>query len=268
MRTIGFFLSVFLSCAVSAAPKADLWALWQASNESSTEVVDHGAWQQILDRYLDAKHASGVNRFDYAAVTADDKTALDSYIRQLQSIDPRRLRRDEQQAYWINLYNAHTVQVVLAAYPVKSILKVDGGIFSRGPWNKKRLNIAGQAVSLNDIEHRILRPIWKDPRIHFAVNCASIGCPNLLASVFTAANAEGLLTQAAQEYLSHSRGLNFNGNTLRLSKIFDWYRLDFAMSERDLLKALLPYLPVETAKKLKGFNGDIEYHYDWSLNGP
>lgn len=253
----------------SAAPKAELWPFWQASNEASTATVDHAAWQQILDRYLLVNHPSGISRFDYEAVSKSDVELLDSYLLQLQALDPRNHSKAEQYAYWVNLYNALTVQRVLLAYPVDSILKVDGGIFRRGPWNKKYLTIADQRLSLNDIEHRILRPIWQDPRIHFAVNCASLGCPNLLARAYSAKHMEMQLDEAAREYLGHKRGLSLSsGGVLKLSKIFSWYQSDFGTSEAGVLKTLSAYLPRPLQQKLEGFAGPIEYHYDWALNQP
>lgn len=268
MRALLATLGLCWALALSAAPKADLWPYWQMADRHNAATVDHSQWQRLLDNYLDAEHASGVNRFNYAAVSQADTQALQNYIQTLQSIDPRQLNRNEQKAYWINLYNAHTVQLVLDAYPVKSILKVQGGIFSRGPWNKKTLDIAGQKLSLNDIEHRILRPIWQDSRIHFAVNCASIGCPNLLPQVFTAATTEQLLEQAARQYLAHPRGLALADSSLRLSKIFDWYQSDFGSNETLMLRSLQRYVAADIAKRLENFSGDIEYHYDWDLNQP
>lgn len=253
----------------AAAPKAELWGFWQVSNETSTKVIDHSLWQSLLDGYLDAEHPSGVSRFDYAAVSEQDKKSLDNYLLQLQAVDPRGYRLVEQKAYWLNLYNALTVQRVLEAYPVDSILKVDGGLFRRGPWNKKYLTIAGQRLSLNDIEHRILRPIWQDPRIHFAVNCASIGCPNLQPKVYLASELERQLDQAAADYLRHPRAVEWvSSGLLQLSKIFEWYGDDFGVNESALLKSLQPYLPAAQAARLAGFQGRIEYRYDWELNQP
>lgn len=268
MKALITTILLIFSAVVSAAPKANLWSFWQTSQAQSA-TVDHRVWQTLLDRYLDSQHASGINRFDYAAVDAQSRQQLQQYLQTLQQLDPRQLTRAEQKAYWINLYNVLTVHAVLAAYPVSSILKVDGGIFNRGPWNKKYLQIAGQSLSLNDIEHRILRPIFNDSRIHFAVNCASLGCPNLLPQAFTAANTEQLLQQAALAYLQHPRGLQMLANgDLRLSKIFDWYQLDFADTEAGLVQALLPYLPAKQQQRLQNFGGQIYYAYDWSLNAP
>lgn len=269
----GFWIVVIcllgLGPLANAAPKADLWAYWQASNEANAAQVDHSAWQQLLDRYLLADHPSGITRFNYAAVSKADLALLDDYLQQLQAIDPRRYAKAEQFAYWVNLYNALTVQRVLHAYPVDSILKVEGGIFRRGPWHKKHLQIANQRLSLNDIEHRILRPIWQDSRIHYAVNCASLGCPNLQPWAYRADQIEQQLKQAAKDYLQHDRGVRLLANgQLQLSKIFDWYQSDFGESEAAMLNHLMPYLSAQQQQALHGFSGPIEYRYDWDLNKP
>lgn len=253
----------------NAAPKAELWAYWQTSNEENAAQVDHSPWQQLLDRYLVANHPSGITRFNYAAVSKSDLTLLADYLQQLQAIDPRRYAKAEQFAYWTNLYNALTVQRVLHAYPVDSILKVEGGIFRRGPWHKKHLQIANQRLSLNDIEHRILRPIWQDSRIHYAVNCASLGCPNLQPQVYRAEQIEQQLDQAAKDYLQHDRGVSLLTNgQLRLSKIFTWYQEDFGGSDEKLLETLLPYLSPKQQREVENYSGPIQYHYDWDLNQP
>ena len=113
------------------------------------------------------------------------------------------LGRDEQCAYWINLYNALTLEVVLDHYPVDSIRDIDisPGLFSQGPWGKKLITVEGEQVSLNDIEHRILRPIWRDPRIHYAINCASLGCPNLQPRPFTGRTLDHALDLAAMRFV-------------------------------------------------------------------
>lgn len=252
-----------------AAPKADLWDFWLPINsipEQQGSTIDHRVWQQILDTYLDANHSSGVNRFNYSAVSVSDKGLLEAYLKALQAIDPRKYPKAEQQAYWINLYNALTVQRILAAYPVSSITKVGGGFFSRGPWDEPAANINGKSLTLNDIEHRILRPIWKDARIHFAVNCASIGCPNLSPAAYTGKNVDGQLEAAAKEYLAHNRSAMFDGNTLVLSKIFDWYQEDFGTSEWAMLKTIAKYAPESKAARIREYSSRVKYDYDWALN--
>jgi hypothetical protein len=263
--TVGLLL---FTSSLMAAPKADLWPRWESHDPSSSVVVDHSAWDRFLNRYLITDHPSGINRLRYGDVTAKDRQELGSYIDSLQGTPVSRLNRDEQMAYWINLYNAVTVKVILDHYPVSSITKIDlsSGLFSRGPWDAKLLEVEGEEVSLNDIEHRILRPIWQDPRVHYAVNCASIGCPNLQNLAYTAANLEVLLEKGAREYINHPRGASFQGKKLVLSSIYDWFQEDFGGSEEGVLRHLRRYAAAELAGRLDGYSGRIDYAYDWSLN--
>ena len=263
-----FLLGLFLGLATqiaAAAPSADLIDYWLDSDENNSQSIDHQAWQEILDTYL-VKEASGVNLFKYSSVSNSDHKKLKTYIDGLAAIDPRQYNRNQQMAYWINLYNALTIDVVLDAYPVKSILKIGGSFFSPGPWNKKYLKISGQKVSLNDIEHGILRPIWKDSRIHYAVNCASYSCPNLSATAYTAGNLDDQLTMAAKDYINNPRGITVDDEDLLLSKIFDWYQVDFGKNESELLQNLAQHAEPELAERLKNHDGDVDYEYNWDLN--
>jgi hypothetical protein len=175
----------------------------------------------------------------------------------------------EQKAYWINLYNALTVEVILSHYPVKSIrnIGISPGLFSRGPWDAKLATIEREKLSLNDIEHRILRPIWKDARVHYAVNCASLGCPNLQRMAYTGENTESLLEKGAGEYINHPRGLAIKNGKLQVSSIYDWFKDDFGAGRDRLLEHWLKYADGDLAGALKSYEGSLAYGYDWSLNG-
>ena len=190
---------LFVPAPAGGAPESELLPGWDVSDESNDAVIDHSAWQYILDTYLKTGDPSGINRFDYGALKADadDRKKLAGYLKSLAVIDPRSYSRDEQMAYWINLYNALTVFVIVPRYPVDSIKEIKSGIVDFGPWNLELFPLQGQKLTLNQIEHRILRPIWKDPRIHYAANCASLGCPNLCPVAFRSDNLEQLLEQAA-----------------------------------------------------------------------
>jgi hypothetical protein len=179
-----------------------------------------------------------------------------------------KLSRAEQLPYWINLYNALTIKTVLEKYPVASIrdINISPGLFSSGPWGAKLVKVEGEEVTLDDIEHRILRPIWKDPRIHYAVNCASIGCPNLLATAFTAGNTDQLLTDGAKAYANNKRGVRIEGGKITASKIYDWFQSDFGGSEAGVLQHLAKYAEPGLADRLKSARGISSYEYDWSLN--
>lgn len=251
-----------------AAPAADLWPKWNASDDSDKSVIDHSSWQQILDRYLKTSGDPEVTRFDYAAVTPEDKALLRKYLTELQDTPILKFNRAEQFAYWVNLYNATTVNLILNYYPVESIRDIRFGFFSFGPWNEKLLKVDGEDLSLNDIEHRILRPIWKDNRIHYAVNCASVGCPNLATQAYTPANSEQLLQQGAIDYVNHPRGVALLDDELVLSSIYDWYQVDFGGDEKGVIQHLLKYAKPDLVRRLSGHAGDVDYRYDWGLNSP
>ena len=257
MRILFTLLLLLVSASGYAAPKADLWAYWQQSNETNTSTIDHALWQRILDNYLVQQPRQTL--FRYRAVTGSDKYDLDRYIRKLAATDPRRYRRDEQFAYWVNLYNALTVQLILDNYPLKSITKL-GGLLSFGPWNDKLVTISGKQLSLNDIEHRILRPIWQDARIHYVVNCASLGCPDLQPQAFTAENSEHLLEQGASRFINSAKGVKITGSKVRLSSIYDWYRSDFG-SREDLARHLNHYRQSPPVRLNR-----VSYDYNWALN--
>ncbi len=264
-------LLVFAPSFALAAPSSALLEFWNASDETNTETIDHGAWQSLLTTYL-SSHPSGVSRFDYAALkaSAEDAAKLAGYLAHLQAHDPRAYSRAEQKAYWINFYNALTVQVVVSAYPVDSIRDIhESWIPLSGPWDDVHATVAGQELTLNNIEHGILRPIWGDNRIHYAVNCASYGCPNQSPTVFTAANTEALLDTGARDYVNHPRGVDFvDDDFLMISSIYSWYVEDFGNSQETVLAHLIQYAEAGLAARLKDFTGSVDYEYDWNLNQP
>ena len=250
-----------------AAPKAEYWAIWDKVNEQSIEKIDHSLWQQILSRYV-VVGEDGINRLDYRNLLAQDRSKLEDYLNQLTGLNPRNYTQDEQLAYWINLYNALTVKVILDHYPTKSILDIgiSPGLFNFGPWDKKLITIDGVPLSLNDIEHRILRPIWKSPLIHYAVNCASIGCPNLDKTAYDGENVQRLLELAAISYINHPRGVHVTKQQIELSKIYKWYKSDFGRNDQEVLNHILKYASVELKEKIGTRRKISRYGYDWDLN--
>jgi hypothetical protein len=267
-------ISLFIGTAtVLSAPKSDLWPRWQTHNAENNEVIDHSAWQIFLEKYIvtnelntESSAISGINRLRYAGVSEKDRTLLNNYLKILEGTAVSSFSRPQQRAFWINLYNASTINLILEHYPLETITNISFSFFSFGPWDEDLLSVEGVELSLNDVEHRILRPIWKDKRIHYTLNCASLGCPNLLPQAFTYLNTESLLEQGARDYINHPRGVKIQGENLILSKIYEWYQADFGGNEEGVIKHLQRY---STNKKLKYLHADdleIEYQYSWLLN--
>lgn len=251
----------------NAAPKAELWSRWTAHDPNSFQTVDHTVWDAFTRRYV-TFGSNGVALVNYGVVSAGDKAALDGYLRSLAGTPVSSLNQREQFAYWLNLYNALTVKVILDRFPVRSIRDIDisPGFFSNGPWGAKLISIEGEQVSLDDIEHRILRPIWRDPRIHYGVNCASIGCPNLPIGAFTAANLDAKLNDAAVTFINHPRAAQVQGDRVYVSSIYDWFEEDFGGNDAGVISHLRQYAQSGLASQLAGVTGISGDGYDWSLN--
>ena len=190
-------VSVFVvATQVQAAPKAEPLEFWDDHEPSSGLAPDHSIWQTLLEKYVVLDVLSGINRFDYDGVSLEDEQALRSYLQYLQGLDPRQLSKVSQKAYWLNLYNATIALIVVVEKPDSTIRNVN----SREIWIRKRFSIAMQDLSLDNIEHGILRPLFGDERIHFALHKASVGNANICPDAFTAENVEALLERTTQEF--------------------------------------------------------------------
>ncbi len=228
----------------------------------------HTGWTGLLTRYVQPSQ-DGVNRFDYARLKASpaDRVRLDAYIAALSETDFETLSDDEAFVSWVNLYNALTVRLIVENYPVRSITRIKPSLFAVGPWKQDIITVGGRQLSLDDIEHNILRRDWDEPRIHYAVNCASVSCPDLMARAWEAATLDQDLDRAARAYVNSSRGVRIRRNgTLAVSTIYKWYRKDFGNSEAGVIAHLLEHAEPELAAHIRA-NPDItDYDYDWSLN--
>jgi hypothetical protein len=269
VRKFGFLLaSLAIALAINGSAYAgELDQAFSVNNPNSTMTVDHSAWDKILSTYIVAS-PDGINRFGYGRVSKSDRQALKVYLAKLQGTKVTALAAFEQRAFWINLYNALTIDVVLDNYPVKTIrdISLGGGFFATGPWKKELVAVEGRKLSLDNIEHDILRKVWRDARVHYAVNCASISCPNLMAKAFTGATLDRMLTQGAKAYVNHRRGVNVAGGRLRLSNIFDWYRSDFGSSDAEVIAHISTFAEPGLKQDLARMKSIAGYDYDWSLN--
>ena len=236
-------------------------------------VCDHGAWDALLGTHVSTP-AAGPTRLAYGAFSATERAALADYLARLQRRGVAGLGRAEQFAFWINLYNAQTVAVVLDHYPVASIRDIALGgslraLVSGGPWQAKLMTVTGVRLSLDDIEHAILRRMFRDPRLHYAINCASLGCPSLRRSAYTGADLEAQLQASAREFINSPHGVRFEGDRLVLSSIFEWYRKDFGDTDRAMIAHLTGHADAPLRNRLLSSDRVAGHQYDWALNdGP
>lgn len=251
----------------SIPAKADYWKKWDQSNERNLSQIDHRAWDNLLQRYVVTTPGSGVRQFRYGALNSTDRKALDRYIQHLADLDPRDYRKQEQQAYWMNFYNALTVQWIskhldtVAEHPNSQAI-------TNKVLSEKIVKVAGEKLCLNDIEHRILRPLWHDHRIHFGLNRGTMDSPNMDGRAYTAKTIKQQLKDSGVGFMNDDRGLKFNNGVLQVSRLFGDYRTDFAKDEKTLLKLFAHYVQDKKALYLLGHQGPIQYLSNSRLNTP
>jgi hypothetical protein len=281
--TVGLLLSLLGSnAAIAAVDESE--ALSDANHlvQSQTKMMLHDEWNTLLNRHVKPINSGHSSAIDYAA-TQQDRAILTRYLNQLSLITQAEFDawdKASQLAFLINAYNAWTVELILTKYPDIDSIKELGGLFS-SPWDKSFIPLLGKTRSLNDIEHTLIRGSdrYNDPRIHFAVNCASIGCPALREEAYTGAKLELQLTEQTERFLADNSRNYAKGDSLYLSSIFKWYGDDFTKGFRNthsieaflLLysnsnKGVLTLTPAQRQAAEKQ-QLDIEFlDYDWSLN--
>lgn len=227
---------------------------------------DHSAFDKLLKTYV-----TDQSRVDYAAWKAKDLKTLDAYLATVKAAKPDALpSAAHKKAFWINVYNAWTIRSILAKYPLESILDIakDGGDFH--VWKKNPITIDGKPYNLDTIEKQILLKDLAEPRAHFAVNCASIGCPPLKPSAWSAATLDEDFAANARTYFALPGNFSYDAasKTVGISQLFDWYKADFGGTPDKVQKALAPYVPNAEAKKLMESGGaTLKYlDYNWKLN--
>lgn len=226
---------------------------------STALAIDHSLFGELLKKYVKE------GKVDYAAIKTEE-VKLNRYLAILENVNPQSLPRNEQFAFYINAYNAWTIKLILTKYPdIKSIREL--GFLNAGPWKKKVVRLKGEMVSLDHIEHDILRPRYKDPRVHFAINCAAKSCPPLRSEPYLADILDQQLDRATRSFINNPKSYRFDGRVFYVSRIFKWFSEDF---NEDAIGFILQYAAGDLKKKLgthsEKFN--VKYlDYDWSLNG-
>ncbi len=243
-----------------------------SSNKSSFQQVDHSALDRFLAKYLVPTELGdpigfGANFIRYQEVSDQDKQGLEAYIDRLQATQVSALNRNEQLAFWINLYNAETIRVIIENAPVDSIRSIQSSPLDfKGPWNDVRLNVEGADLSLDQIENNIVRPVFSDPRIHYGLNCAAIGCPNIRPQAYKGANIDASLDEQARKFINTPRGVKVEDGKITASRIFLWYDIDYGESEADILTHIRQYATPELQQQLAGKTKISAYEYDWDIN--
>jgi hypothetical protein len=219
---------------------------------------DHSEWDVLLKKHVNAEGFVRYKNF------IADSASLNRYLARLSAAHPQKSwSREEQMAYWINAYNAFTVKLIVDAYPVASIKDIKSGIpFVNTVWDLKFINIQGQIYDLNNIEHGILRPQFKDARIHAAVNCASWSCPKLCNEAFTAGRLETQLEDAMRLFVNDPQRNRITDNKAELSAIFNWFAGDFKRQSGSVRAFVNRYAEVKIGNDTPVSHLD----YDWRLN--
>ena len=220
--------------------------------------IDNRIYASLLKKHVKNKHVN------YDGFKKDEKL-LDEYLSILSHTNVKMLSKKSRFAFYINAYNAFTIKLVLTKYPGINSIKEIGSFFSN-PWNKKFILLQGRIVTLDHIEHNILRPIFKDPRVHFATNCASKSCPALRDEPYKGETLETQLNDQAEKFINDKKNTFIKADTLFISKIFKWFEEDFSNNPLLFIKR---YMFKTFKKKLDSSGPDIKINYldyDWTLN--
>lgn len=230
----------------------------------SATPVDHSVFDRLLKEYVDE-----TGLVNYKAWKSQDEETLGNYLKSLGEIDSERLGRTEKIAFWVNAYNALTIRGILEFYPVKSIRDKVSRFLGFNIWDDYPMTVKGRSYSLNYIEHKILRKM-DEPRIHFAIVCASVGCPKLRDEAYTGAKMNVQLEEQAEHFFAQPRNFRIDRerNKVYLSSILDWFGEDFGGSDREKLDFVSKYLSKEKDRDfLRSGKPKVKYlNYDWSLN--
>ncbi|UOB18758.1 DUF547 domain-containing protein [Abyssalbus ytuae] len=210
---------------------------------------DHSEWDVFLKKHVDVS-----GKVNYKAIREDDKE-LKSYLNQFIKVPPENSwNKNEKLAYWINAYNAFTIKLIVDNYPLSSIKDIDS------PWDKKFIPINGRLISLNYIEHEILRKM-NEPRIHFAINCASFSCPRLLNEAYIPSKIEDQLNKVTSGFINNPSKNIVSEESVTLSKIFNWFKKDFE-TNGGVINFINEYSLIKISKNVKV----TYFKYDWKLN--
>ena len=258
MKIINIFIAILLFSTLPSCIKVKDY-------KSESKPVNHAMFDSLLKKYVNTPEGINGGYVDYKGFIKDS-VKFNSYLNLLSKSHPndKNWSKDESLAYWINAYNAFTIKLICMHYPLKSIKDIKSGIpFVSDTWTIKFIKIEGKMYNLNDIEHGIIRPKYNDPRIHFAVNCASKGCPPLLNEAFTGEKLQTQLDSQAKAFINDGNRNKIKSATKAdMSKIFTWFSGDFKKAAPSVIAFINKFATTKLSEK-----AELTYQdYDWSLN--
>ncbi len=238
-----------------------------ANQQISFEQVDHSSWDALLRKYCDS---TGFVNYQAWQRSQQNQTQLDRYLAHLSRASPSKSSsRESQFAFWINAYNAVTIKGILREYPTTSIRNHTAKVFGYNIWDDLLLPVGGRTYSLNQMEHEVLRKMG-DPRVHFAIVCASIGCPPLLNSAYTTEKLDSQLTFNSKRFFADRTKFSYDTAKCRIevSPILKWFAEDFGPNQAAQIRRVAPFLPDQSAQALASSGrASVSYlDYDWGLN--
>ena len=273
LKTLSTSLALFFGCmavgcfVLNSSVQAQQTAgkQWPVAQQVSMDSIKHESFNKLLKKYVDK---NGMVNYKAWHASTTDRSTLTTYLEHLgQASFNQPAQRNAQLAYWINAYNAVTIEGILRVYPTKSIRKHTKPV-GYNIWKNLKLHVADKKINLEDIEHKVLRKM-NEPRIHFAFVCASIGCPRLLNEAYSAEKMEQQLTVNTKDFFSRSQNLQIDPNSkqIKLSKLLEWYGSDFGGDINTQLAAYQKYWPAEAVQAVAQGGFSTGYlSYDWNLN--
>ncbi len=256
----------YLMMPQPSSAKPPLGKRWAKSQRVSMDKIDHAPFDALLQKYVDG---DGYVNYKSWKASRNDRAALQNYLAQLSRGDRNiRASKDGKIAFWINAYNAVTLEGIMQVYPTSSIRKHTAKVFGFNIWKELPLIVGDEQFSLDSMEHKLLRKM-SEPRIHFAIVCASVGCPRLMNHAYTSKELDKQLTINAKDFFSRSQNFRADAanSTIHVSSILDWFGSDFGSSQSARFKYLKDYIPAKSQNLATSNRTTVKYQtYNWNLN--
>lgn len=257
-------LFAFLPISTSSAKDFVIGQSVSAGSRVAMTQIDHEAWDALLQKYVDSR---GMVNYRKWKATPEAIKQLDAYIDSLSTAKAAGASKPESLAFWINAYNAITIKGILREYPTSSIRNHTAKLFGYNIWKNLKIRVDGKLWSLDDIEHKVLRKL-EEPRIHFAIVCASIGCPKLHNRAYEPEKIDKQLTANAKAFFADPEKFKWSQAKFQLSPILSWFGEDFGSTQAKQLQAIAAYLPEQARPIARAGNVRVSFlGYDWGLNG-